>query len=125
VLTRPQKVTNEAVAEWVFDFFSASFGVLNVPLHVALWHHGRMPKRSIKRNADSSQTGGGIASAVAQDLELTVEQAEEGVKKAAHAAAVALGLSSGEKPAKPSSMKRSLTAKPTAPSRSLKRKPKR
>jgi hypothetical protein len=60
-----------------------------------------MPKRSNKRDPDISETGGGVAAAVAQDLELTVEQAEEGVKKAAHKAAVALGLSSGEKPAKP------------------------
>jgi hypothetical protein len=86
-----------------------------------------MPKRSNKRDADTSETGGGVAAAVAQDLELTVEQAEEGVKKAAHAAAVALGLSSGEnpaKPSKPSSNLRSAPTKQTAPSRSPRRKPK-
>jgi hypothetical protein len=83
-----------------------------------------MPKRSNKRNVDTNPTGGGIADAVAQDLELTVEQAGEGVKKAAHSAAVALGLSSGEKPAKPSSKLRSAPAKQTAPSRSSRRKPK-
>jgi hypothetical protein len=58
-----------------------------------------MPKRSDKRDADTSPKGGGIVGAVTQDIELTIEQAEEAAKKAAHKAAVALGIASGEAPA--------------------------
>ncbi|MBI3758428.1 MAG: hypothetical protein HY269_01580 [Deltaproteobacteria bacterium] len=56
-----------------------------------------MSNSSNKDDADND--GGGISSAIAQDIELTVEQVEEAAKKAAHAAAVALGLSKDEPPA--------------------------
>jgi hypothetical protein len=103
-----------------------------MPLQVVLWHHGRMPKRSYKRNAETK--GGGIVAAVTQDIELTVEQAEEAAKKAAHAAAAALRIASGGAPVvlKPSlkqpsskqvpTKRPSTTVGPATPSRSSKAK---
>jgi hypothetical protein len=58
-----------------------------------------MSKSSDDNDRDTGGTGGGIASAIVQDVELTIEQAEDAAKKAAHAAAVALGLSKDETPA--------------------------
>jgi hypothetical protein len=81
-----------------------------------------MPKQSSKRGTQSRSTAGGIVGAMTQDLELTVEQAEEATKKAAHKAAIALGIASGGAPVVPSSKKRSAPAKQITPLRSSTRK---
>jgi hypothetical protein len=62
-----------------------------------LWHHKAMSNPSNRDDAEND--GGGISSAITQDIELTVEQVEEAAKKAAHTAAVALGLSKDDAPA--------------------------
>ena len=49
-----------------------------------------MPKPS--RKPDKGDGARGIVEAATQDIELTIEQAEEAAKKAAHSAGVALGL---------------------------------
>jgi len=51
-----------------------------------------MPKRSKKRGAETKSASGGIVDAMTQDIELTIEQAEDAAKKAAHKAAVTLGI---------------------------------
>jgi hypothetical protein len=83
-----------------------------------------MPKRT-KSGKESKSTAGGVVGAVAQDIELTVEQAEEATKKAAHKAAVALGIASDEQASGPPSKARAASAKPTTSMRSLGNKPKR
>jgi hypothetical protein len=94
-----------------------------MPLHFVLWHHGGMPKHSNKHDADDETTGGGIVGAMAQDIELTVKQAEEAAKKAAHKAAVALGIAGEEEPAAtPSSEEPIGAAEPAAPPESSKPK---
>jgi hypothetical protein len=105
-----------------------------MPLDFVLWHHGRMQKRSKMQDADDETTAGGIVGAVTQDLELTVEQAEEAAKKAAHKAAVALGIAKDEEPAAspsseepavtPSSKEPAGTAEYATPSGSSAPKPK-
>jgi len=70
-----------------------------MPLDLLLWHYGHMSKPSSDNDAETGHTGGGIASAIAQDVELTIEQVEDVAKKATHAAAVALGLTKDEVPA--------------------------
>jgi hypothetical protein len=82
-----------------------------------------MPKRSKKSNKESDTSDGGILAAVTQDLELTVEQAEEAAKKAAHAAADALRIMTpGALPVpQPKSKKGSITAKQIAQSRASNR----
>jgi hypothetical protein len=81
-----------------------------------LWHHEAMSKPSNTDNADTDQKGGGIGSAIAQDVELTIEQAEEAAKKAAHAAAVALGLASDKESGGNSSEDSPGSADPKTPS---------
>jgi hypothetical protein len=88
-----------------------------------------MPKQSKKRAKESDKSDGGILAAVTQDLELTVEQAEEAAKRAAHAAADALKIvtPSDQPVLLPRSKKGSITAKQIAQSRASnrsRRKPK-
>jgi hypothetical protein len=91
-----------------------------MPLDLVLWHDDLMSKSSDENDTD---TGGGIASAIVQDVELTIEQAEDAAKRAAHAAAVALGLSKDEAPvAEPSSTVPTDTANDTAATQSPKPK---
>jgi hypothetical protein len=92
-------------------------------LTCAVWHYRYMPKPSKK-----SDTGGGargIVEAATQDIELTIEQAEEAAKKAAHSAGVALGLTKDDAtPADRSSKKVAASARKPAPSRAPRSKPK-
>ncbi len=88
-----------------------------------------MPKQSKKRGKESDTSDGGILAAVTQDLELTVEQAEEAAKRAAQAATEALKIvTPGNRLAlQPRSKKGSITAKQIAQSRASnrsRRKPK-
>jgi hypothetical protein len=57
-----------------------------------------MANSSNKSSTDTSDGRRGIVGAATQDLELTIEQAEEAAKRAAHKAAVALGLAHDEGP---------------------------
>jgi hypothetical protein len=77
------------------ELLATAAGVM--PLDLILWHDKYMSNPSNKDDAEND--GGGISSAIAQDIELTIEQVEEAAKKAAHAAAVALGLSKDDAPA--------------------------
>jgi hypothetical protein len=92
-------------------------------LAAAVWHYRYMPKPSRKR--DTGDGTRGIVEAAAQDIELTIEQAEEAAKKAAHSAGVALGLTRDDAaPADRSSKKAAASAKKPAPSRANRSKPK-
>ncbi len=90
-----------------------------------LWHHRRMRKSAKKR--DSGDGARGIIEAATQDIELTIEQAEDAAKKAAHATVVALGLASddAQEVVGPRAGKRPAPAKKPTPSRAPRRKPQR
>jgi len=85
-----------------------------------------MPKRSNKRGAETKSAAGGVVGAMTQDIELTVEEAEEAAKKVVRAAASALGIATGEvsDEVKALSRKRPVLAKPARPTRTSKRRPK-
>ncbi len=87
-----------------------------MPSDLVLWHHEGMSKPSNTDNTDTDEKGGGIGSAIAQDVELTIEQAEDAAKKAAHAAAVALGLASDKESGGHSSEDSPGSADPKTPS---------
>jgi hypothetical protein len=73
-----------------------------------------MPKRSRKDDTDiKKRKGGGIVGAITQDVELTIEQAEDAAKKAARKAAVTLGIADVEV----SEEMRALSRKPAAPAK--------
>ena len=83
-----------------------------------------MPNTSRKR--DTGEGARGIVEAATQDIELTIEQAEEAAKKAAHSAGVALGLTKDDaEPAEGPSKNTAASAKKPPPSRALRSKPKR
>ena len=82
-----------------------------------------MPKPS--RKPDKGDGARGIVEAATQDIELTIEQAEEAAKKAAHSAGVALGLTRDDAPpADDSSKEADASAKKPAASRATRSKPK-
>jgi len=92
-------------------------------LTATVWHYGYMPKTSRKR--DTGDGTRGIVEAATQDIELTIEQAEEAAKKAAHTAGVALGLTKDDAPpADDSSKEADASAKKPAASRATRSKPK-
>ena len=94
-----------------------------LPLAAVVWHDRHMPKPS--RKPDKGDGARGIVEAATQDIELTIEQAEEAAKKAAHSAGVALGLTRDDTPsADRSSKKAPASAKKPAPSRAGRSKPK-
>ena len=94
-----------------------------MPLGGAVWHYRYMPKPSKKR--DTGDGARGIVEAATQDIELTIEQAEEAAKKAAHSAGVALGLTKDDAPpAERSSKKADASTKKPAASRTTRSKPK-
>jgi len=93
-----------------------------LPLRADLWHHRGMlkPKPSRKPNPDSSDGTRGIVGAAEQDLELTIEQAEDAAKHVVQAAASALGFGSvDKKTAKPSAKKSTVAVAPSAKKRPI------
>jgi hypothetical protein len=83
-----------------------------------------MVKRSKNRKAKTASSEGGIIAAVTQDVELTVEEAEEAAKKVVRAAAAALSITTGQVSAEELALsrKRSRAGKKSAPSRPSKTK---
>jgi hypothetical protein len=93
-----------------------------MPLRGDLWHHRGMPKPKLspKRNPNNSDGTRGIVGAAEQDVELTIEQAEDAAKHAIHAAVSALGLGRKDKSApKPPAKTSTVAATPSAKKRTV------
>ena len=85
----------------------------------------RTPKTSSNKSANKragasdKATRAGLIDAIEQDVQLTVEQAEDATKRAVHKAAVALGIATGQTPGASAPAKsRPARATPAAPPKS-------